>query len=314
MYVGSCREDERMMYTFFNGEFVPSDDAKVNVRNNSFNYGTAIFEGIRGYWNIDHAQMYIIKMKEHYKRLLQGSKYLNFHIPYKIEDLCDITSELIKKNEHKEDVYIRPLVYYTPDKISPKFIDYEAGFTLYTIPMGDYIDVSKGIRVCVSTWRRISENMAPARFKVCGIYVNSALAKTEALERGFDEAIMLNADGHVAEGSAENIFIIRDGELITPSVADDILEGITRKAIISLCQEDLNLTVVERKIDRTELYICNEAFLCGTGAQVSPIIEVDGRKVGDGRVGQITQKIQKIYFGIVKGENQKYSEWRTPVY
>jgi branched-chain amino acid aminotransferase len=303
-----------MTYTFFNGEFVPSDEAKINVRNNSFNYGTAIFEGIRGYWNVDHDQMYIIKMKEHYMRLMQGSRFLNFNLPYNIEDYCNITVELIRKNNHKEDIYIRPLVYYTPDKISPKFIGYEAGFTLYTIPMGDYIDTSKGIRVCVSTWRRISDNMVPARFKMCGIYVNSALAKTEALERGFDEAIMLNIDGHVAEGSAENIFIIRDGDLITPSLADDILEGITRKALITLCEEELNLKVIERKIDRTELYICNEAFLCGTGAQVAPIIEVGGHRIGDGKVGSITQKIQKIYFEIVKGENHKYGEWRTPVY
>ena len=156
--------------------------------------------------------------------------------------------------------------------------------------------------------------MAPARFKLCGVYVNSALAKTEALERGFDEAIMLNIDGHVSEGSAENIFIIRDGDLITPSLSDDILEGITRKAIITLCEQDLNLRVIERKIDRTELYICSEAFLCGTGAQVSPVIDVDGHKVGDGRVGPITQKIQRLYFDIVKGENHKYGDWRTPVY
>ncbi|MGA1839149.1 MAG: branched-chain amino acid transaminase [bacterium] len=303
-----------MIYTFFNGEFVPSDDAKINVRNNSFNYGTAIFEGIRGYWNVDHKQMYIIKMKEHYKRLMQGSRFLNFNLPYKIEDYCDITLDLIKRNNHKENTYIRPLVYYTPDKISPKFIGYEAGFTLYTVPMGDYIDTSKGIRVCVSTWRRISDNMVPARFKMCGIYVNSALAKTEALERGFDEAIMLNVDGHVAEGSAENIFIIRDGNLITPSLSDDILEGITRKALITLCEEDLNLKVIERKINRTELYICDEAFLCGTGAQVAPVIEVDGHKTGDGRIGSITRKIQKLYFEIVRGESNKYSEWRTPVY
>ncbi|MGA1789872.1 MAG: branched-chain amino acid transaminase [bacterium] len=303
-----------MVYTFFNNQFVPSDGARINVRNNSFNYGTAIFEGIRAYWNKEHEQMYILKMEDHYRRLMQGSRFLNFDLPYSLEDYCGITIELVKKNNHKEDVYIRPLVYYTPDKISPKFVGYEAGFTLYTVPMGDYIDVSKGIRVCVSTWRRISENMVPARFKLCGIYVNSALAKTEALERGLDEAIMLNSDGHVAEGSAENIFIIRDRELITPSVADDILEGITRKALIGICREELGYTVIERKIDRTELHICDEAFLCGTGAQVSPIIEVDGKNVGDGTVGPITQRIQKLYFSIVKGENERYREWLTPVY
>lgn len=303
-----------MIYTFFNDKFVPSDEAKINVCNNSFNYGTAIFEGIRGYWNSDHEQLYILKLKAHYMRLLQGCKFLNFSLPYKIDDYCNITKELIKRNNHKEDVYIRPLVYYTPDKISPKFIGYEASITIYTTPMGDYIDVAKGINVCISTWRRVSENMVPARFKICGIYVNSALAKTEALNRGFDEAIMLNNNGHVAEGSAENIFIIRDGTLITPSVADDILEGITRYCLIELCQKELGLKVVERYIDRTELNICDEAFLCGTGAQVSPIIGVEGHKVGDGKVGPITQKIQKLYFGIVKGENAKYQDWLTPVY
>ncbi len=303
-----------MIYTFFNNQFVPSDDAMINVRNNTFNYGTGIFEGIRGYWNVNHNQMYILKMKEHYKRLMQGSKFVNFDLPYTLDDYCNITVELIKKNNHRDDMYIRPLVYYTPNKISPKFIGYEAGFTIYTTPMGDYIDVSKGIRVCISSWRRVSENMIPARFKFCGTYVNSALAKTEALERGFDEALMLNMDGHIAEGSAENIFIIRDGELITPSVSDDILEGITRKGIIQICQKELGLNVAERKIDRTEIYISDEAFLCGTGAQVSPIIEIENHKIGNGKIGHITQKIQKLYFQIVKGENEKYRDWLTPVY
>ncbi|MGA1843178.1 MAG: branched-chain amino acid transaminase [bacterium] len=303
-----------MMYTYFNGDFVASDKAMINVRNNSFNYGTAIFEGIRAYWNNQHGQMYVLKIKEHYQRFMQGSRFLNFKVDYTLEDYCAITVELIKRNNHREDVYIRPLVYYTPDTISPKFTGYEAGFTAYTIPMGDYIDVSKGIRVCVSTWRRISDNMAPARFKLCGVYVNSALAKTEALERGVDEAIMLNGDGHVAEGSAENIFIVRNGRLITPSVSDDILEGITRRALIGLCRDDLGVEVIERKIDRTELYICDEAFLCGTGAQVSPIVEVDGHPVGEGIVGPITKKIQKRYFDIVKGNDEAYRDWLTPVY
>lgn len=303
-----------MMYTFFNDQFVPSDEAMVNVRNNSFNYGTAIFEGIRGYWNEDHHQMYILKMRAHYERLLQGCRVFNFNLPYSLEDFCNITKEIIRKNNHREDVYIRPLAYYTPDKISPKFIGYEAGFTLYTTPMGDYIDVAKGVRVCVSTWRRISENMVPARFKLCGIYVNSAIARTEAMQRGFDEAIMLNSDGHVAEGSAENIFIIREGSLITPTVADDILEGITRRCVIDICRSDLGINVIERKIDRSELYICDEVFLCGTGAQVSPVIEVDGHKVGNGMIGPITKKIQDNYFRIVKGEDDRYKNWLSPVY
>jgi branched-chain amino acid aminotransferase len=185
---------------------------------------------------------------------------------------------------------------------------------MYTIPLGDYIDVSSGIKVGFSSWRRINDNMIPARCKVTGGYVNSALAKTEALEHGYDEAIFLTADGFISEGSAENIFLIRDGRLITPPLSDDILEGITRDTVMELAREELGIETTERAIGRTELYIADEAFLCGTGAQVSPIAQVDKRPLGSGRIGPITAKIQALYFDVVKGKQKKYSHWLTPVY
>jgi branched-chain amino acid aminotransferase len=231
-----------------------------------------------------------------------------------VKELGDITLELLRKNQHREDTYIRPIAYVSSEGLGPKLIGYETGFAIYTLPLGDYIDTSTGIKVGVSSWRRISDNTIPARCKVTGGYVNSALAKTEAMEQGFDEAIFLTQDGLIAEGSAENIFLIRDGKLITPDPSSDILEGITREVLIELCREELGLEVIERPVGRSELYLCDEAFLCGTGAQVAPIIEVDRRPLSGGKMGPLTAKIQQLYFQVVKGEHEKYLNWCTPVY
>ncbi|HLC20735.1 MAG TPA: aminotransferase class IV, partial [Candidatus Methylomirabilis sp.] len=198
--------------------------------------------------------------------------------------------------------------------LGPKFVGYPTGFAIYTIPLGDYIDVSSGIKVGFSSWRRINDNTIPARCKVTGGYVNSALAKTEALEHGYDEAIFLTENGFISEGSAENLFLMRGGKLITPAFSEDILEGITRETVIELAREELGIETVERPIGRTELYVADEAFLCGTGAQVSPMIEVDKRPLGNGRIGPITAKIQALYFDVVKGNHKKYLHWLTPVY
>jgi branched-chain amino acid aminotransferase len=301
-----------MEYVYFEGSIVPEEEAKISIKTNSFHYGTAIFEGIRAYYDKETDKMWGLFFKEHYQRLFQNMKVLNMEIEEDIDQLVDITKELIKKNKIKSDIYIRPIVYFADLKISPKLIGYSAKIAIYTYPLGDYIDINTGIKAIVSSWTRLSDNMIPPRLKVAGAYVNSAFSKTEAILAGADEAIVLNKNGYVSEGSAENIFIVRNGKLITPPVSDDILEGITRNAIITIAK-DLGYQVEERHIARTELYVADEVFFCGTGAQVSPVIEIDHRKVGDGKPGKITKEIQNVYFDAVRGKIEKYRHWVIPI-
>ncbi len=303
-----------MAHAYFKGQFVPLDQAKVSIQNNTFQYGTGIFEGIRAYWNPDEGQLYLFRMVEHYVRLLRNCRVLKLTIGKDEKELSEITLELLKRNHPETDTYIRPIAYVDSDGIGPKFIGYSTGFAMYTLPLGDYIDVSRGIKVGFSSWRRINDNAIPARCKVTGGYVNSALAKTEALEHGYDEAIFLTEGGFISEGSAENIFLVRGGKLIAPALSEDILEGITRETVIELAREELGIETIERPIGRTELYVADEAFLCGTGAQISPMIEVDKRSLGTGRIGPISAKIQALYFDVVKGKQKKYAHWLTPVY
>ncbi|MBI2903522.1 MAG: branched-chain amino acid transaminase [Candidatus Methylomirabilis oxyfera] len=303
-----------MANAYFKGRIVPVDQAKISIQNNTFQYGTGVFEGIRAYWNNQRRQLYVFRLREHYVRMLRNCRVLTLTIGKDEKELCEITVELLRKNHPETDTYIRPIAYVDSEGLGPKFIGYPTGFAIYTIPLGDYIDVSSGIKVGFSSWRRINDNTIPARCKVTGGYVNSALAKTEALEHGYDEAIFLTTNGFISEGSAENIFLVRDGRLITPPLSDDILEGITRETVIELAREELGIETTERAIGRTELYIADEAFLCGTGAQVSPIVEVDKRPLGSGRIGPVSAKIQALYFDVVKGNRTKYLHWLTPVY
>ncbi len=297
-----------MEFVYFEGKIVPEEEAKISIKTNSFHYGTAVFEGIRAYYDEETGKMYGLFFKEHYQRLFQNMKVLNMSIDESIDELVEITKELIRKNNIKSDIYIRPIVYFSDLKISPKLIGYKARIAIYTYPLGDYIDINEGVRAVVSSWRRLNDNMIPPRLKVAGAYVNSAFSKTEAILAGADEAIVLNEKGFVSEGSAENIFIVRNGTLITPPVSDDILEGITRWAVITIAK-DLGYRVEERHIARTELYVADEVFFCGTGAQVSPVIEIDHRKVGNGKPGKITKEIQNVYFKAVRGKVDKYKNW-----
>lgn len=299
---------------YFNGEFIPLAEAKVSIMTHALNYGTGCFEGIRAYWNEDDQQLFILKLREHYDRLRNSCRILSMALPHEVDDLCGITTELVRRNNYRQDVYIRPLVYKSSEVIGVRLHGIKDGFAIFTAPMGDYINVEKGIRVCVSSWRRVDDSMIPARAKVTGIYINSALAKTEAALDGYDEAIMLTAEGHVSEGSAENLFLVENERLITPPVSDNILVGITRAAIMELAREVLGMPVVERSIDRSELYVAQECFLCGTGAQLSPVVEVDRRPVGSGEVGPVTAKLQRVYFDAVRGKSPKYVSWVTAVY
>ena len=280
----------------------------------ALHYGTGCFEGIRAYWNPNQEQLFAILMKPHFARLRQSAKILQIELPYTDEEMIDATVEILRRNGYREDVYVRPLAFKSSEEIGVRLHNLKESFAIYTAPFGAYVDVDKGIRCMVSSWRRIDDNAAPARAKITGIYINSALAKTEANQNGFDEAIVLTQDGHVSEGSAENLFILRDGVLITPSASDNILEGVTRKVIMEMAGDDLGLKVVERSIDRSELYVADEVFLCGTGAQVSPVLEIDRRAVGNGEMGPITRELQKLYFDICYGRVEERLDWLTPIY
>jgi branched-chain amino acid aminotransferase len=301
-------------WVYYDGEIRRYADSRLGLMTHALHYGTGCFEGIRAYWVEEEQQLFAFRMPEHYERLRDSSKILLMEIPLSTEELCAITSELLRRNGWRQDVYVRPLVYKSSEEIGVRLHGLRDGFLVFTAPFGAYVDIDAGIRCMVSSWRRVDDNAAPARSKCTGIYVNSALAKTEAMQNGFDEAIMLTHEGHVCEGSAENIFIVRNGTLITPPESDNILEGITRATLIHLATEEMGLEVVQRCIDRSELYIADEVFLCGTGAQVSPVIEIDRRRIGDGGPGPLTLRIQSDYFAICKGRNPKYRDWLTAVY
>jgi branched-chain amino acid aminotransferase len=301
-------------YAYFEGKFVPIEEANINIQTNSFHYGTAVFEGIRAYWNEEKEQLFGLFVKEHYDRMLANCKILNLQVGLSSEELTEITVELLKKCGHREDTYIRPIAYFADLKISPKLIGYRTQVAIYTVPLGDYLDLSRGLKAKTSSWHRINDTMIPARCKVAGAYVNSAFAKTEALLNGYDEAIMLNPDGTVAEGSGENVFIVRNGKLITTPPSSNILEGITRNAVITIAREELGVEVEERPILRSELYVADEVFYTGTAAQVAPVVQIDHVVIGNGEVGKLTKALQQEYFRAVKGENDKYSHWLTPVY
>ncbi|QWK19629.1 MAG: branched-chain-amino-acid transaminase [Hydrogenobacter thermophilus] len=303
-----------MEYAFFEGRIVPVEEANINIKTNSFHYGTAVFEGIRAYWNEKEQQLYILFAREHYSRLLKNAKAMFMELPYTVDELVEITKEILRKSEIKWDVYIRPIAYFKDLALTPKLLGFTPEVAIYTYNFGRYLDTSKGIKVKVSSWRRNDDNSIPSRWKVAGAYVNSALAKTEALLAGYDEAIMLNQHGFVAEGSGENIFLIRGRKAITPSYSEHILEGITRSAVIKLLQKELVVEVEERPVARSELYTADELFMTGTAAEVTPIVEVDNRKVGNGNVGPITKELQELYFNAVRGNIERYKVWLTPVY
>ena len=301
-------------YVFLNGKYVEADKAMIPVRTHAFLYGTGVFEGIRAYYNEEDKQLYIFRMKEHYERMLRSGKIMFMNSPYTIDEYMEQTKTLLKKNGYKQDVYIRPTLYKSAIKVGPGLYDNEDSYCLFTTPFGAYYDATAGLNVCVSSWRRTSDNAIPPRAKVTGAYANAALIKTDAHNFGFDDAIVLSENGQVTEGSAMNLMFVQRGKLITTPSTDDILVGVTRNTVIELAK-DLGIEVVERPVDRTELYIMDEMFVCGTGAQITPIASVDKRPIGkDGKLGEVTAQLQKLYFDVVKGKVAKYKHWCTPVY
>ncbi|HEX6140045.1 MAG TPA: branched-chain amino acid transaminase [Candidatus Limnocylindria bacterium] len=311
---GSGDDRTAELWAFFRGELVPLRDARVSVMTHAFNYGTAVFEGIRAYWNAEQSQLFALDLIPHYERIKASARLLFMEVPYSAEELARHTLDVLRRDGLREDVYIRPLIYKSSETIGVRLHNLDADVTIFAIPFGQYIDTEDGVRAQVSSWRRTDDNAIPARGKITGAYVNGALAKSEAQMNGFDEAIVLTQDGHVSEGSAENLFIAKGGRLITPPVTDNILEGITRRRMMQVARERLEIPCEERTIDRTELYNADEVFLCGTGAQISPVVEIDRRPIGSGRPGPITRQLHDLYFDAVRGRVEAYRDWLTPVY
>ena len=301
-------------YAYFKKEIVPLSEAKIGIMTHAFNYGTGVFEGIRGNWNEDDEQVYVFRIKDHFDRLRKSCKIMQIDFQYETEELISLVTQLVEMSGYREDVYLRPLAYKSGEVLGVRLHDVEDDFLIFVAPFGPYLDIEKGARCQTSSWRRVADTGIPARAKITGIYANSALAKTEAQLNGFDEAIMLDERGHISEGSGENIFVVIDGRVITPPPSSDILIGITRDTVMTLARDELGLEVVERDIDRTELYTADECFMTGTAAHVTPVVELDRRTIGNGKMGAVTADLVKLYFEIITGKNAKYADWCTPCY
>ena len=299
---------------YFEGQFVPLPEAKIGVMTHAFNYGTAVFEGVRGNWNEAHGELYLFKLRDHVQRIRQSAKIMRLGVSLSEDEMVEVIADLARRNGYREDVYVRPIVYKSSEQIGLRVHNLDDDFLVYVAPFGAYLDPDAGVRCMTSSWRRIDDTMIPARAKVTGLYVNNALAKTEAQLSGFDEAILLNADGHVSEGSGENIVLLRHGRLISPAAHDNILEGITLDTALAIASAELGLEVERRTVDRSELYIADEIFMTGTAAHVTPVTEVDRLPIGDGQPGPVTVELQRRYFAAITGELPQYREWLTPTY
>ena len=295
-------------YVYHDEKFIPKEKAMIPITTHAFLYGTAVFEGLRAYYNKDEDKTYIFRPKEHFERLENSAKILYMENLHTVEEYVQILKELLRKNNYKKDAYIRPIIYKSANRIGPHLIGNPDKYTLFTFPMDDYFE-NKGLKVCVSSWRKNSDNSIPPRAKINGAYANASLISTDARLNGFDEAIVLSQSGKVAEGAAMNLFLIINDKLVTTSTTSEILTGVTRNTIIQLAKEVLNLEVEERIIDRSELYLAQEAFFSGTGAQIAPITSIDNRQIGNGKIGKVVTEIQALYNDVVRGKVPKYKDW-----
>jgi len=301
-------------YAFFKGRVVPYSEARVGVLTHGLNYGTGVFSGIRGYWNPNENELFVFRPEDHYRRFLESASMLGMTLPLDAGQLTAALMDLLRKEGFREDCYVRSLAFYADETVGVRLHDLTPEISIVAIPYGRYIDKEEGAHATISSWRRVDDNAIPARGKIVGAYVNSALAKSEAMRSGFDDAIVLNRDGHISEGSAANFFLVRNGVVLTPPVTDNILEGITRRTVMDLLRDELGVTVVERSIDRSEIYVSEEALFVGTGVQIAAITRVDHRPVGNGRIGPIASALRKLYFDVVRGRRPEYRHWCAPVY
>lgn len=306
--------DLSQITVYADGRFQKYSDVKIGLLTHGLQYGTGCFEGIRGYWVPEERELYLVLLRDHYERLATSAKILTMALPKSPDELAAITVELCQRNNFQTHVYVRPFSYKAAEDIGVRLHNVPDAFAIVPIPFIQYIDAARGLDVCVSSWRRADDTMAPPRAKITGLYVNSALAKSEAIQNGYDEAILLSHDGHVAEGSAENIFLVRRNVLYTPDPSQNVLEGVTRRAIMEIARSELGLEVVERSIDRGELYCADEVFFTGTAVGICYVTSIDRRTVGDGKVGPVTQRLADLYDGIVMGRDPRYGAWLTRTY
>ena len=304
-------EADPNLIVYFGGKYVPLREARVGILTHALHYGTGVFEGIRGYWNDAEQQLFLVRPIEHYRRWKRNCGILRIDVPASAEQLSEITAELARRNGFRTDVYVRPLAYKSAERVGVS-TDSQDAFAIIALPFGAYLHNEKGLHAGVSSWRRIEDNSIPARAKICGAYVNSALATDDAKRAGFDEALLLNENGQVAEGATCNVFMVRDGGLFTPPITENVLEGITRDSILELARRELRLAVAERPIDRSELYICDELFLTGTAVGMEPVIRVDHRPVGGGVIGPIALELRRLYFEAAHGRLPAYRKWLVP--
>ncbi len=297
---------------FFEGQYVPLRDANVSIMTHAFMYGTAVFEGIRAYWNEEQGVLYGLKLREHMERIRRNAGILLIHDLPPVDELVRIVVETVRRNGFREDAYIRPCYYKSGRSIGVRLHNLPHQLTVLALPFGNYVDTESGLRVMTSTWRRNADDALPARGKIVGGYVNMAFQKTEAELNGFDESLVLTPDGHASEASAANLFVVRDGILLTPPVSDDILEGVTRRAILELA-DVFGIPVEVRSIDRSEIYVADEMFLCGTGVQLAPVIELDHRPIAAGAIGPITRQLHEAYYAAVRGRDSRFAHWLTPI-
>jgi branched-chain amino acid aminotransferase len=305
---------ELPIHAYFRGKIVPYSEAKVGVLTHGLNYGTAVFGGLRGYWNTEKEQLYLFRPLEHYRRFLNSTKLMLMDLDQTPESLLQLTIDLLRVDGHRCDIYLRPLAYKSDEIIGVKLHDLHDELSIAAVPFELYVTNDTNAHVTFSSWRRVDDNMIPARGKIAGAYANSALIKTDAVRAGFDEALVLTQEGHISEGSAMNIFMVRDGVMVTPPITENILEGITRRSLIELVRQEIGMPVVERQIDRTEVYLCDEFLMTGTAAQITAVTRVDFRTIGSGKMGPITARLRELFFDIVRGRNAKYSHWNVPVY
>lgn len=301
-------------HAFFRGRIVPYAEARVGVLTHALNYGTGVFAGIRAYWNADEAELFVFRPEDHFRRFLESARLLDMTLPYTPGDLTDVLTALLRAELYREDCYLRPLAFYGDESIGVRLHNLTPEVSIVALPYGRYIENDESLHATVSSWRRVDDTMIPPRGKIAGAYVNSAFAKTDAQRAGFDEAIVLNQDGHVSEASAANFFLVKNGIAITPPVTDNVLEGITQRTVIELLSRELGVSVLQRSIDRSEITLADEAFLCGTGVQIAAITRVDHRPIGSGRMGPTVSALRALFFDVVRGRRPEYRAWCHPVY
>lgn len=297
-------------YVWFDGKLLPASEASVSVKTHALHYGTAVFEGIRAYFN--GGELFVFRLGEHAERLVSSGGMLQMELPYAATQISDAVIELLRKNEFRQNVYVRPIGFVGEGGINLDFRKHKKHIAVFAFPFESYFERS-GLRVCISSWRRISQSSMIPRAKAAGNYLNSCIATIEAKLAGYDEALMLDAEGRVSEGAGENLFIVKDEVLITPPVYSAILEGITRKTVFTLARE-AGMEVMERPVDRSELYTADEVFLTGTATEIEAVLELDGRKVSQGKPGDVTRRLKSAYSGVVNGRSSRHRKWLTPVY